>query len=215
MKINQKYKLQILFSLFISLLIGMNLLGVKIISFLGISVSVGIFMAPFTFLITDIVEEVYGRKEVKYFIVGGVISLLTIFIYTSIFVLLEPHSKYTNNAEYKTIFSSSLRMIIASMTAFVLAQANDIIIFEWWKKKTKGKALWLRNNFSTIISQFIDTFIFMMITFYQTSPKFTLIFVIQLAIPYYLFKIFFAILDTPLVYLGVKWLRNNDENNSN
>jgi len=205
-------KLQILFSLFIGLLIGMNLLGGKIISLFGISVSVAIFMVPFTFLITDIVEEVYGRDTVKHFIIGGVISLIVIFLYTSIFVLLEPHERYSFNSEYKTIFGSSLRMIIASLIGFILAQTHDMISFEWWKKKTHGKALWLRNNLSTIISQFIDTSVFMMIAFYQLTPKFTFIFIINLIIPYYLFKILFAILDTPFVYLGVNWLRKNKQN---
>ena len=200
-------KLQILFSLFIGLLIGMNLLGGKIISLFGISVSVAIFMVPFTFLITDIVEEVYGRDTVKHFIIGGVVSLIVIFLYTSIFVLLEPHERYSFNSEYKTIFGSSLRMIIASLIGFILAQTHDMISFEWWKKKTHGKALWLRNNLSTIISQFIDTSVFMMIAFYQLTPKFTFIFIINLIIPYYLFKILFAILDTPFVYLGVNWLK--------
>lgn len=200
-------RLQILFALFIALLIGMNLLGVKIVSLFGASVSVGIFMVPLTFLITDIVEEVYGKQTVKQFIIGGVFSLIIIFLYTSVFVLLEPHERYGFNSEYKTIFGSSLRMIIASIIAFVLAQTNDMILFEWWKKKTKGKALWLRNNLSTIVSQLIDTFIFMMIAFYHLTPKFTFVFIIYLVIPYYLFKILFAIIDTPFVYLGVSWLK--------
>ena len=72
-------RLQILFAIFIGLLVGMNLLGVKITSLFGVSVSVAIFMAPLTFLITDIVEEVHGKKIVKHFIVGGVLTLIIIF----------------------------------------------------------------------------------------------------------------------------------------
>ena len=200
-------RLQLLFATFIGLLIGMNLLGGKIVSLFGISVSVGIFMVPLTFLITDIVEEVYGKKAVKQFIVGGVLTLIIIFFYASIFVILEPHERYSYNEEYKTIFGASLRMIIASIIAFVLAQTHDMISFEWWKKKTKGKALWLRNNMSTIGSQLIDSSVFMMIAFYQITPKFTLMFIVSLIIPYYLFKVAFAILDTPFVYLVVKWLK--------
>lgn len=206
-------RLQIIFALFVALLVGMNLLGGKIVSLLGVSVSVGIFMVPLTFLITDIVEEVYGKKTVKHFIFGGVLSLVVIFLYTTIFVVLEPHERYSFNDEYEIIFSSSLRMIVASIIAFILAQAHDMFAFSWWKKKTKGKALWLRNNLSTIVSQFIDTFVFMMIAFYQLTPKFDFIFVIQMVIPYYLFKVLFAIIDTPFVYLGVNWLRRGKEEN--
>jgi len=81
-------KLQLLFATFIGLLIGMNFLGVKIISLFGISVSVGIFMIPLTFLITDIVEEVYGKETVKHFIKGGVLALIIVFSYASIFIML-------------------------------------------------------------------------------------------------------------------------------
>ncbi len=204
-------RLQILFAIFIGLLVGMNLLGVKITSLFGVSVSVAIFMAPLTFLITDIVEEVHGKKIVKHFIVGGVLTLIIIFLYTGVFIALEPHERYGFNNEYKTIFGSSLRMIAASIVAFALAQTHDVISFEWWKKKTKGKALWLRNNLSTIASQLIDTFVFMMIAFYQLTPKFTFMFVVSLIIPYYLFKVIFAIIDTPFVYLGVNWLKKGEE----
>ena len=200
-------RLQILFALFVGVLVGMNLLGGKIVSLFGISVTVGIFMVPIMFLITDVVEEVYGKKIVKQFIISGVISLIIILLYTGVFVFLEPHERYGSNDEYKIIFGSSLRMIIASIVAFVLAQINDMILFEWWKKKTKGKALWLRNNFSTIISQLIDTFVFMMIAFYHLTPMFTFTFIMHLIVPYYLFKISFAIIDTPFVYFGVSWLK--------
>lgn len=191
----------------------MNLLGGKIVSIFGISVSVGIFMVPLTFLITDVVEEVYGKHTVKHFIIGGVISLIVIFLFTAIFVALEPHERYSFNNEYITIFSSSLRMFVASIIAFILAQAHDVIAFDWWKKKTKGKALWLRNNLSTIVSQLIDTIVFMMIAFYHLTPKFDFVFIIQLIIPYYLFKVLFAIIDTPFVYLGVNWLKKGKTKN--
>ena len=209
-----KSRLQILFALFITVLVGMNLLGGKIVSLFGISVSVGIFMVPLTFLITDIVEEVYGKSAIKHFIIGGVISSIIIFLFTGLFVLLEPHTRYSFNEEYRIIFGSSLRMIVASIVAFVLGQVHDAIAFDWLKKKTKGKALWLRNNLSTIISQLIDTFVFMMIAFYHLTPKFTFLFIIQLAIPYYLFKVLFAIIDTPFVYLGVNWLKKEKDNNN-
>lgn len=200
-------KLHLLLGLFVGLLVGMNLLGGKIIFLFGVSASVGIFMVPLTFLITDIVEEVHGKKVTQQFIITGVITIIIMFLYTALFIVLEPHERYSFNEEYKTIFGASLRIMIASVIAFILAQTHDVWAFAWWKKKTLGKMLWLRNNLSTIVSQFIDTSVFMFIAFYQLTPKFTLIFIINLIIPYYLFKILFAVLDTPLVYLGVSWLK--------
>lgn len=202
-------KLSMLFALFIGLLVGVNLLGGKIIGFFGISASVGIFMVPITFLITDMVEEVYGRETANQFVTGGILVLVVIFLYTLIFTALPSHSRYAFHSEYRIIFGSSLRMIAASLVAFTLSQYHDVWAFEWWKKRTHGKALWLRNNLSTIVSQGIDTFVFMMIAFYQSSPKFTFLFILQLIWPYYLLKIAFALLDTPFVYMGVKWLKKD------
>lgn len=200
-------KLNILLGLFVGLIVAMNLLGGKITTLFGVSVSVGIFMVPLTFLITDIVEEVFGRKYTMQFLISAVITLLVIFGYTLLAVKLPANERYDFNAEYVIIFGSSLRMILASLVAFVISQAHDVWAFNYWKKKTNGKALWLRNNLSTIVSQAIDTFIFMMLAFYQIAPKFDLMFIIKLSIPFYLFKVLFAVLDTPFVYLGVYWLR--------
>lgn len=206
----QQMKLHILLSLFIGLLVGMNLLGGKITTLFGISISVGIFMAPLTFLITDIIEEVYGKSMTKQFIGAGVLTLLVILAYTAFFIALEPNARYEFNEQYTSIFELSLRMTVASLFAFLLAQLHDVWAFEFWKKKTKGRFLWLRNNASTWVSQAIDTFLFMTIAFYGISDKFTFSFIISLAIPYYLFKIGFAVIDTPLIYLGVRWLRGSD-----
>lgn len=205
------WKLNLLFGLFVGLLVGMNLLGGKITTIFGISVSVAIFMTPLTFLITDMVAEVYGRKIVNQFIFTGVVTLLVIFAYTILFVNLQPNERYAFNEEYSTIFGSSLRIIVASVAAFALSQLHDLWAYEFWKKKTGGKLLWLRNNLSTMVSQFIDTFAFMMIAFYMVTPQFDFWFILQLVIPYYLFKVLFAALDTPLVYLGVRWLRGGNE----
>lgn len=208
-------RLTFLFAMFIALLLWMNILWVKIISIFWISVSVWIFMVPLTFLITDIVAEVYWREVVKKFIIFWVISLIIFFVYSFIFVYLEPNPRFTNEEAYDTIFWSSLRMILASLVAFMLSQLHDLFVFEKLKKKTKWKLLWLRNNVSTMISQLIDTTVFMFIAFYMVSEKFTASFIISLIIPYYIFKIIFALLDTPFVYIWVTWLRAWEHKNNN
>lgn len=203
-------RLSILLGLFSAFLVGMNLLGGKVTTILGISVSVGIFLVPLTFLITDIVEEVYGKHVSRQFILVGVITIIVMLAFTSFFVWLHPNERYQLNDEYTAIFGTSIRIMIASVVAFALGQLHDVWAFSFWKKKTEGKFLWLRNNLSTFVSQAVDTFVFMMIAFYQVSPKFDFAFVMSLAIPYYIFKIVFAALDTPLIYLGVNWLKKGD-----
>ena len=203
----QDKKTMVLFALFIGLLIGMNLLGGKLTTLFGVTLSVGIFMMPLTFLITDIIAEVHGKEMTKWFVYSGLFTLLIILAYISVFVALPPAERFTYNAEYATVFGLSIRITIASIIAFFFSQMHDIIAFEYWKKKTHGKMLWLRNNASTIVSQLIDTFIFMMIAFYHITPKFTVLFIISISIPFYIFKVLFALADTPFVYAGVKWLR--------
>ncbi|MFH1508763.1 MAG: queuosine precursor transporter [bacterium] len=210
---NQQKKFTLLTSIFITALVAANLLGSKITVLAGISVSVAIFAYPLTFLVTDIVEEVLGKKVAKQLIVAGFLSLFILLFLTWLSVILPAADRYEFNNEYKTIFSSSLRMIIASLVAFLLSQFHDVWAFNFWKEKTKGKLLWLRNNFSTVISQFIDTSVFMFIAFYMITPKFDVSFIISLIIPYWLFKIAFAVIDTPFVYLGVKWLKEKEELN--
>ena len=203
----ESLKLQVLFASFIAMMIAMNLLGVKITTIFGVSVSVAIFMVPFTFLITDIVAEIYGKKTATQFVITGVIALFVIFGFTALSVVLPPNERYPHNDAYRTIFGSTLRMIFASIVAFAISQYHDVWAFHFWKSKTKGKYLWLRNNLSTWVSQAIDSFIFLILAFYKTATLFDLAFIFKLFLPYYIFKIIFAAMDTPLVYLGVWWLK--------
>jgi len=103
-----------------------------------------------------------------------------------------------------------MRMSLASLASFAVSQNIDIRIFMLFKKLSKGKNLWLRNNLSTMVSQFVDTVIFMFIAFYHLTPKFTVAYVFSLIIPYWIFKVIFALIDTPFCYLGVKWLSKKD-----
>ncbi len=204
-------KTDILISVFIAALVAANLLGSKITVLFGIAVSVGIFAYPITFLITDVIEEVHGKKKAQHLLWGGIITLALLFILTAVSRALPAADRYPNNQAYLTVFGSSLRIIIASLIAFALSQTHDIWAFNFWKKKTHGKFLWMRNNFSTVVSQFVDTTIFMFIAFYKIAPKFDTAFIFKLIIPYWIFKIIFAGLDTPLVYAGVRWLKGKKE----
>lgn len=200
-------KLSVLLGLFCALIVAVNYLGTKVVPLFGVATSVGIFLMPLMFLITDIVSEVYGKKVARLFVLSAMVSLIVVLISTAAFVHLAPHERFEANDEYRTVFGASLRITAASLVAFGLSQIHDVWAFEFWKQKTNSRMLWLRNNASTFGSQAIDTLAFMYLAFYGISPKFDALFVLQLAWPYYLFKVGFAALDTPLVYAGVKWLR--------
>ena len=196
----------LLFALYITGMVLVNTVGSKIISLFGVRVSVGIFFMPVLFLVTDIIGEVKGHDHASLFVRYSIIMLVVLFASTALFVQIQPHPSWELQDEYRQIFGMSMRMSLASLISFSISQTVDVNIFLLFKKLNKGKMLWLRNNLSTITSQFIDTVIFMFIAFYQTTPKFTVAFVFSLIIPYWLFKVLFALLDTPFCYLGVKWL---------
>jgi len=203
----QHFKLTIISAIFIAGLLAANLLGSKVTVLFGVAVSVGIFAYPLTFMMTDAVAEVYGKKKAKQLVWAALIAQVLVLILTWVAIKLPAADRYTLNEQYVTVFSGSIRMIIASLIAFAVSQTYDIYAFEFFKRKTKGKMLWLRNNLSTMTSQAIDTLLFMFIAFYGISDKFTVSFILQLCLSCWLFKIAFAILDTPFVYLLVSWLR--------
>jgi queuosine precursor transporter len=201
-------KTLILLSIFTTALILGNLLGSKVTTILGISVSVGIFAYPISFLATDILVEVRGKKMSNIFILCGIIALILSIILVFIGIIMPPAFYYEFNDAYTQVFSNSIRIIIASIFAFILSQIHDIWAFSFIKQKTKGRFLWFRNNVSTIFSQLIDTTLFMFIGFYLMTPEFTVLRIIGMIIPYWILKVGFAIIDTPFVYLGVKWLKS-------
>ena len=206
-KVTKEKKTNILLALFIGSLVAANLIGLKIADFVIFEASVGILAFPITFLITDIVEEVHGKKKAQEFVFLGALTLIFILVLTAIAVGLPYAERSLVKEEYDEIFGTTLRIVIASVIAFILSQAHDVWAFNFWKQRTKGKYLWLRNNLSTMVSSFFDTTIFMFIAFYGISDKFTVSYVFSLIIPYWLVKILFALGDTPLCYLGVKWLK--------
>lgn len=214
-KLTREKKVYLLLGLFVGALAAANLLGSKVATFWKITVSVGIFAYPLTFLITDGIAEVYGKEKTRNFVWAGFLSQILIFFLVLLSVKLPPATRYGFNTEFVTVFSMSLRMIVASMTAFLISQLHDIWAFHFWKKMTKGRFLWLRNNFSTITSQAIDTLLFMYLAFYKLTPKFTAGFVLSISIPYFILKIIMALIDTPFCYMIVRWLKKGEEEKEN
>ena len=196
-----------LLGLFVGAIVAANLIGLKIADFGIFEASVGILAFPITFLITDIIEEVHGKAKAKEFVLVGLITLIFVLFITVLAVVLPFAERSLVKEEYTKIFGATIRIFIASITAFGFSQTHDVWAFNFWRQCTKGKFLWLRNNLSTFTSQFLDTTLFMFIAFYHISPKFTATYVFTLIIPYWLVKVLFALLDTPLCYLGVRWLR--------
>ena len=128
---SQHFKLTIISSIFIAGLLAANLLGSKITTLFGVAVSVGIFAYPLTFMMTDAVAEVYGKKKAKQLVWAALIAQVLVLILTLVAVKLPAASRYTFNEQYVTVFSGSIRMMIASLIAFIISQTHDIWAFEF------------------------------------------------------------------------------------
>lgn len=202
-------------AIFVGSIVAANLMGTKVIPFFTIggfefTGSVGIFLFPLSFLVTDIMAEIWGGRAIRSLIGATVTILFMVLAVTALATVLPPAERFADgNEAYNTIFRSSLRITSASIVAFALSQTHDVWAFEWWKRVTGGRFLWLRNNLSTIVSQFIDTTVFMLIAFWGVGDRFSLAFVMgSMVPPYWALKVVMAVLDTPFVYLGVRLLRD-------
>lgn len=203
----QDRQADLLSAIFIASLISAHLLGVKIASIFGFAVSVGTFLYPLTFLVSNIFNEVYGKEKAKCLVQNGLIALVIVFLFAWFGIALKADPRYTLDQAYDLIFEGSLRLIIATLIAYFASQYYGAWSFQFLKKKTAEKHLWLRNNASTIISQLIDTTIFMFIAFYHYVPQYDSWLMIKLIFSTWLIKIILTIIGTPLCYWGVGWLK--------
>ncbi|MEC3966800.1 queuosine precursor transporter [Flagellimonas halotolerans] len=168
--------------------------------------SVGILPYPITFLITDLVSEIYGQKKANQVVTAGIFAS----IFSMGIILLANYSSAiptspVDDATFTAVFGLSPLGVLASMLAYLGAQYIDITIYHFWKRITNGRMLWLRNNFSTFSSQFIDTFTVVgLLCIFGVLPwdKFY-----GLLISGVIFKMMIALLDTPLLYFFVYLMR--------
>jgi len=203
-------KLDYLLAIYITAIVAAELLGSKFITIFGVATSVGILSLPFTFVINDIVTEVVGKERARNFVRSGLYVLAFLFLFVLIARELPPAGFYKNDEIYRNVFGNSLRIIIASLTAFAVSEFTDVYIFNAMKKKWGQKLLWLRTNLSNFLGQLIDTTVFIFIAFYLVTPAYDFQKMIVIIIPYWLLKIFFSVIETPFCYLGIRWLKSGN-----
>jgi len=192
-------------AVFVTFVVLTNTVGVKLFTAFGKVLPVSIIWFPLTFLITDIVSEMYGARRARFLVIMGFCMSLLLLGFSLIGIRLPVAEFYPLQEDYINIFGPIWRLLFGSMAAYLLAQLIDVRLFHFWKKLTKGKHLWLRNNASTMISQFIDTVTVNTIFLYKNPTVFTGDFSDLMGIIWgvYVFKVVIAALDTPLCYLGV------------
>jgi uncharacterized integral membrane protein (TIGR00697 family) len=220
LNIKQEHKLDFLISFYIFCIVASELMGSKTFPILNIfgfqlNGAVGMFLIPWIFSINDIVAEVYGLARAKNMAKISIFMVFSLVIFSLLAIALPPSTRFVaTETAYETIFSQSVRISIASILAMAVSTFADITIFWRLKKYFSKYGLWFRNNLSNLLSILLDTVIFMSVAFYIVSNSFSsnANFLLGVIVPYWLLKSTMSGLLTPVVYLGIKWLKNTNEN---
>ncbi len=212
--VNEKINLKILIALVLYLisLLAANTLGLKIMPFIfGTHLSVAVFFFPFVFLTTDVIGQVYGKQMARSFVLAGFVSICLFMIYSLLSLALPwADSGLKFKDSFNTIFGISLRMSLASLMAYIIAEYQDVAAFFFFKKKLKDKAFWLQSNLSNLWSQLLDTIVFMIIAF---AGVYSLKTMLLIGLPWFVYKVIMGFLYTPLSYLGIYLLKYENKSN--
>lgn len=208
-------KLDLLFAIYIFCVIVSELMGAKVFNIIQIGsyqlrASVAIFIIPIVYSINDVICEVYGKEKMRGYIKISLIIITLLILTGALFTRLPAATRFLpTEAAYDTIFHMSIRMSIASLVAFAVADLLDLYIFAKLKAKLHRCGLRFRNNASNFLSEGIDSIIFMFLAFYTFQQGFgaNVNFLFSLILPYRGLKCLMSIIGTPLVYAGVKRLR--------
>jgi hypothetical protein len=183
---------------------------------LGFNLTTGVLLWPVVFIMTDIINEYYGRRGVRFlsYLAAGLITYAFLMVYMAISVSpndwwalesgisSEPGETVQNmDIAFQKIFGQGLWIIIGSLIAFLIGQIVDVFVFHKIKEKTGEKKIWLRATGSTLVSQFIDSYVVLIIAFYIGSD-WDIVRVLAIGTVNYIYKFGIAIIVTPFIYLG-------------
>lgn len=199
--IAKRYGVEYIIGMFASFTVIANVVASKIVVFGPFNVPAAVLVYSTTFLLTDFLSELYSEKEAIKAVYIGFISNIVLVISIWIAVKWQAAPFWTGQPAFESIFGLVPRIVLGSMIAYIISQNLDVKIFMFFKTHYP-KHLWLRNNAGTMISQFVDTLIFISIAFYGTS---SLDILISLIIGQYIVKWIIAVFDTPFLYL-VKYI---------
>lgn len=210
-------KMDLLVALYVFCILVAETMGGKTFPLLTLgsfklNASVAIFVLPLIFTINDVVTEVYGKQRARSIIRSGLIMIVFLIGFTLLATALPPSGRFAGSEQaYDLIFHQSTRIAVASLIAFSAAEFLDVYVFSRLRERLGKGRLWLRNNASNFLSQFVDTTLFMTLAFYATNQGFgeNFQFLWSLILPYWLLKCSMSVIETPLVYVGVAWLKRD------
>lgn len=197
-----------LIGLYVTLVTIANIVAQKVIEydFGGISffATAGTILFAVTYLVTDIVNEKFGRDEARrmVFIAFGMQAIVAIFFYMVISATPAPF--YLNQEAFASVLGSSLRVIGAALLAFIVCELMDVHLFHWFKRITNGKHLWMRSAFSTLPTMVVDSVLFVSLAFYGILPVWPIILGLIVV------KWIVGVMDVPFMYLSRYVMNKND-----
>jgi len=183
----------------ITSIIVCNIQVIKLVDLFGVPATLGNVLYAGIFFSTDLLSELYGKKEARRGVWLGFVALISATVYMQIALHFAPSAADGAQASLEGVFKFFWRIALASIVAYLISQFHDVWAFQYWKAATSGRHLWLRNNASTLVSQLLDSVIFCLIAFAnEVSGKVLL----ELIFSTYLLKLLVAVADTPFIYLG-------------
>ncbi len=195
----------VLLSIFAGSITIASVLAGKIIDVFGLYVPAGVLAYSITFVCTDVISEIWGKERANLAVFGGFSALVVVLVLVQV-GLLWPRAPFWQQEEaFDAVLGATPRIIVASFIAYLVSQYHDVWAFHFWRKRTGGRHLWLRNNLSTAASQFLDSAVFITIAFYGVMPVWPLV------VGQWIIKFAIAALDTPVVYLAVWLLRRGED----
>lgn len=176
-----------------------NIQVMKVVRMFGLVTTLGNVLYGSIFFATDLLSELYGKREARRGVWLGFAALVMATIFMQLTLRFTPDQSDFMHPALSQIFSFLPRIAAASLIAYIISQHHDVWAFHFWKNRTKGRWLWFRNNVSTSASQLMDTVIFCSIAFWGLFP---LRVFAQISLTTYLFKLLVAVIDTPFIYWG-------------
>jgi len=196
-----------LFGLMVFNLLLCNIQVLKTVELFGLTTTLGNVLYASVFLATDLLSEFYGKKEAQKGVLLGFVTLVMMVTYMQIALYFQPAADDFAQPHLSALFGFMPRIALASMVAYLVSQMHDVWAFHAIKQRTGGKMLWLRNNASTMLSQFLDSAIFCTIAFWGMFPVNVFW---EILLSTYIIKVAVAVLDTPFIYIAKRFFRKED-----
>ena len=193
----------------VALILIYNVSSIKLFSLWKIILPSSALLFPFTYIIGDIVAEVYGYKKARFVIILGFLCNAFMALFFLISIKLPPASTWHLQNEYATILGTTPRMFIASLSAFLFGSLSNAFVLNLIKKYTGDAHLWMRTIGSTIVGELLDTLIFVIIAFIGTVPSSA---IVTMILCQYIWKVSYEVVATPITYKVINWYKKLENN---